>query len=182
MLLYMPFPLHHLLAWHLDSHIQWSNVGWFADVKRWHGTMLHKMFWDYEGRFPLHFTEATVKPVVLPSPPFCGQKDDLFYSAQSLYIIWPLSTHGFNFTSFCCKVYWLVFEIMTRKKFMLKYSQRIVLFILQSFNSSLEDLKSKVSPMQQTDEDEGEGKLFESMCWLWSSLVVECGFSEMNWH
>ena len=49
--------------------------------------------------------------------------------------------------------------------------ERKVAFILQSFNSSLEDLKSKVSSLQSTDE--GKGKLFNGMfgyglVWEWT--------------
>ena len=71
---------------------------------------------------------------------------------------------------------------------MFMYFERRVAFILQSFNSSLGNLKSKVSPMQPTDE--GKGKLSDGMfgcglVWEWtgrvkllSSMINVCNFSQ----
>ena len=71
---------------------------------------------------------------------------------------------------------------------MFMYFERRVAFILQSFNSSLADLKSKVSSFQSTDE--GKGKLFDGMfgcglVWEWtikvkqiSSMTNVCNFSQ----
>ena len=57
---------------------------------------------------------------------------------------------------------------------MFMHFERRVAFVLQSFNSSLEDLKSKVSSSQSTDE--GKGKLFDGMfgcglVWKWTVRV-----------
>ena len=71
---------------------------------------------------------------------------------------------------------------------MFMYFERRVVFILQSFNSSLGDLKSKVSSLQSTDE--GKWKLFVGMfgcglVWEWtvrvkliSSMINVCNFSQ----
>ena len=76
----------------------------------------------------------------------------------------------------------------SRERLLLRHFQRRVAFILQSFNSSLGDLKSKVSSLQSTDE--GKGKLFDGvfgcgLVWEWtvrvkqlSSMINVCNFSQ----